>query len=141
MARIDITGLEQVDIALEDLINAPLEEMIKAGANEVVKEQKKQAKSMLAGEYYKGDVANGVYAERPIRNKDGVSQTVTFDGTVKDAHHKKGTRVGEIAFINEYGKQGQPARPFVRTANAIAEDKAMKAEEEVYDNYLKSKGM
>lgn len=141
MARIDIKGLDQVDLALEDLLNAPLEEMIEAGSKEVVEEQKRQAKSMLAGEYYKGDVAAGVYAKKPKRRKDGVSQDITFKGTVRDERHKKGTRVAEIAFVNEYGTGKQTARPFIRTANAIAEERAVKAEEEVYDKYLKSKGM
>lgn len=36
---------------------------------------------------------------------------VVFNGT--DEH---GERYGEIAAVNEYGKKGQPARPFVRPA-------------------------
>ena len=144
MARVEISGFQELAADIEGLVRGStevLEEMIEAGAQVVVKEQKKQARSMLKGKYYKGDVAGGIYAKKPVKSKDGISQTISFKGTVKDKHHKKGTSVGEIAYINEYGKNSQPARPFIRTANAVSEEEAVKAEEKVFDNYLQSKGM
>lgn len=141
MARLDIKGISNLELSFEDLLDAPLDEMINAGTQVLVEEQKKQAQTMLRGKYYKGDVVKGLYAKKPEKTKDGRSQTITFKGKVKDARHKKGTQVGEIALINEYGKKGQPARPFIKTANRIAENETIKAEEAVYDKYLKSKGM
>ena len=39
---------------------------------------------------------------------------ITFDGTRKRGNTI--TRNAEIAFVNEYGKRGQDARPFMKTA-------------------------
>ena len=50
-------------------------------------------------------------------------------------------RVTEVAFVNEFGKEGQPARPFIGTANARKGDEAVKAAAEVYDKFLKSKNL
>lgn len=141
MATINISGLEELSKGMAQLARIPADvkkKIIRAGADVVVKEQKKQAQNMLRGEYYKGDVAAGVKAKEPVLNADGVSQVITFQGTVRDEKHKSGTRVAEIAFINEYGKKGQPARPFVRTANALAEREAAEAEQKEFDKFIKS---
>lgn len=39
------------------------------------------------------------------------------------------------------GQKGQPARPFINTANARKGDEAVKAAAEVYDDFLKSKNL
>lgn len=41
-------------------------------------------------------------------------EDITFKGTRQRGKEK--IRNAAIAFINEYGKRGQPARPFIRTA-------------------------
>jgi hypothetical protein len=52
-----------------------------------------------------------------------------------------GNRNAEIAFVNEYGKKSQPARPFIKTANTISDEPSKKAGFSVYDDWLKSKGV
>ena len=47
----------------------------------------------------------------------------------------------ERAYIDEYGKRGQPARPFIRTANERAEPKAAQAGEKVYGAFLDRHGL
>ena len=49
-------------------------------------------------------------------------------------------RVAEIAFINEFGKKNQPARPFISQANESNAGAAVDAAADVYDRYLSSKG-
>ena len=46
--------------------------------------------------------------------KDGGYLKVTYSG--KRLRGKTTTQNSEIAFINEFGKRGQPARPFMKTA-------------------------
>lgn len=46
--------------------------------------------------------------------KDGGYLKVTYSG--RRLRAKTTTRNAEIAFINEFGKRGQPARPFMKTA-------------------------
>ena len=49
------------------------------------------------------------------------------------------TRNAEIAFINEYGKRGVPARNFIRKANEQSAAASTQAAAAVYDKYLQSK--
>lgn len=46
--------------------------------------------------------------------KDGGYLKVTYSG--KRLRGKTTTQNSEIAFVNEFGKRGQPARPFMKTA-------------------------
>ena len=60
---------------------------------------------------------------KPVKAKqddDGGHQDITFAG--KRTRHGKQTRNAEIAFINEFGKRGQPARPFIGTGMANNEE-------------------
>lgn len=51
---------------------------------------------------------------KPKTGSDGRYVDITFSGS--RTRGKTKTRNAEIAFVNEYGKHGQPARPFVGTA-------------------------
>ena len=73
---------------------------------------------------------------------DGQEISVYPQGSRTRGRYKKSTtRNAEIAFVNEYGKRGQKARPFIRDANAESESKMEKAAFRIYDNYLKSKNL
>lgn len=102
----------------------------------VEKAQKDEAETMLHGEYYKGDVKASIKIEGGIKKKGGsLIATIKPVGTVTDSHHKKPTRLAEIAFINEYGKTNQAARPFIWTANEKSTPAALSAAETVVENY------
>ena len=69
-------------------------------------------------------VLDKITHSKPKKTAAGGYSDVTFSGTRTRGRTK--TRNAEIAFINEYGKRGQPARPFIATAaeqyaDAIAE--------------------
>lgn len=98
---------------------------VDAMGDEFLQEQKQTAGTMLVGQYYKGYIVNGLRKKGKVRMANKSYVDIVPDGTVTDYHHKKGTRVGEIAFINEYGKRGQPARPWMSTANDKALPKAI----------------
>ena len=51
---------------------------------------------------------------KPRQTTIGGYQNITFGGS--RIRNGKKTRNAEIAFINEYGKRGVPARSFIRTA-------------------------
>ena len=142
MADLSIDGLDQLTMDLEELANLPtalLEEMINAESDVVVSAQRTKAKVMLSGKYSKGIVSNAISKKKARKAGDGIRQMITVDGIVRDEHHRSGTRVAEIAFINEFGKTGQPARPFMKIANEESADAAVSAALKVYDDYLKSK--
>ena len=79
-----------------------------------------------------------IKVNKPKLSEDGGTISVTFSGTRKDKKHKTPVRNAEIAFINEYGKKGQAARPFVRTANTRAEERIQKAGQAVWDEWTKT---
>lgn len=51
------------------------------------------------------------------------------------------TRNEEIGYITEYGKKGEPARPWMREGNADSEDKAVDAAQNVFNAYLDKIGL
>lgn len=136
MARFEVNGLHELMMDLDELAGVPtgvIDEMLVEGATVAKNAQAKHAASMLRGPYNKGAVAAAGKLGKPGTTSDGRVIAITFEGT------QHGTRLAEIAFINEFGKRGQPARPFIRTANESCADQAVDAEERVYDAWLKSK--
>lgn len=61
---------------------------------------------------------------------------ITFKGTRTDEKHKKKIRNAEIAFLNEFGKENQTARPFMQDAIIKNADKINEAGAEVLFHYL-----
>ena len=138
MATLDINGLHELILDMEEMAQLSkdvLDEMLIAGAEVVKNAQAKHAASMLQGPYNKNFVATHGKIGKPHSTIDGRAIPVTFEGT------QHGTRAAEIAFINEFGKKSQPARPFVLTANEACADEAVDAEAKVYDAWLKSKNL
>jgi hypothetical protein len=110
-------------------------DMVDAMADVVKDAQVYTAGTMLQGPYYKGDVAASITKSKVKKRKSGPYVDIEFKG---ESH---GNRNAEIAFINEYGKKKQLARPFIKTANTLSDEPSRKAGFDVYDNWLKSKGV
>lgn len=53
---------------------------------------------------------------KPRITENGGWQTISFFGSRTRGQNRTKVRNAEIAFVNEYGKRGQPARSFIRTA-------------------------
>ena len=67
---------------------------------------------------------------------------VTPTGTrLRGKENPKRVRNAEIAFVNEFGRKDQKARPFIRTANEASAEATTRAGLEVYDRWLKSKNL
>jgi hypothetical protein len=140
MAGIAFTtaGVDALARVLNDIANIPDDvqgRIVDAMADVVEEAQVYTAGTMLQGPYYQGDVAGSVKKSRIKKRKSGPYVDIEFKGM---AH---GNRLAEIAFINEYGKKSQPARPFIKTANTISDEPSKKAGFAVYDDWLKSKGV
>ena len=72
---------------------------------------------------------------KPNKGSDGVYLYITFKGTRTDEKHDH-VRNAEIAFVNEYGRPGQAARPFVRDSLEKAEGNIYAAAENVYNEWI-----
>ena len=108
--------------------------MLNAEADVIKKAQAKTARQMLQGPYNKRVVENALKLGRIKKTRDHKYMFVTFGGT------QHGNEVSEIAFVNEYGKKGQPARPFIKAANEQHAEEAVDAAAKVYDQYLNKIG-
>lgn len=135
MARFEVDGMDELMLSMEELSALPdeiLDNMLLAEADVVVRAQK--TKGRAYGVHKTGMTLASIRAGRPRRKSGGKSITIAPEGTNAD-----GNRNAEIAFINEYGKSGQRARPFIRDANEEAAEQAVSAAEVVYNRWLDSR--
>lgn len=140
MASLDLSSLESFIMDMEEIARIPdsvTSDMLNAGADVLVEATKASARSM--GVTKTGLTASSVKKTKITKKDTEKKLFITFGGSRTRNGIK--TRNAEIAFINEYGKRGQPARPFVRTANEKSADNTVNAMESVYDDYLKSKNL
>lgn len=143
MADFKVEGLKEAKDQINAIARAPDDvksDILKAMANIAATEQKKTALSL--GVYDETNtgrhLADSIKVNKPKLTQDGGTISVTFSGKRKDKNHKTPVRNAEIAFVNEYGKKGQAARPFVRTANKRAEERIQKAGQAVWDEWTKT---
>lgn len=140
MAKLSVNGLDSLMLSLEQVAAIPddvAQDMLDAEAQVVEEAQVASAASMLRGPYSTGQTAASIRRSKLKKDRDGIRMvSITFPGT-----NDKGERNAAVAFINEYGKRGQPARPFIATANAAAADSAVSEAEKVYDKFLRDRGL
>ena len=135
-----VRGLYDVEEDFKKLASTPdrvYDNMLTAASEVMVAETSKQARTMLQGPYYTGDLANHIKRGKMRKNaKNGRYTDILFVGRVVDKHHPNGERRAAIAYINEYGKRKQPARPFISVAIDQGSVPAVDAAAEVYYEYL-----
>lgn len=113
---ISLDGTGDIDRLIRDFMavgNIPDDvqrEMVTRKAKVVEEGERGTAHTMLQGPYNRGAVAYSVKSGKARKTRTGAQVTIKFEG------EQHGNRLGEIAFINEYGKKSQPARPFIRKA-------------------------
>ena len=74
---------------------------------------------------------DSIKVNKPGKNSHGAYIDITFDGL-----NKKGNRNAEVAFINEYGKRGQPARAFNRLGLDEHEEEIVQRMEDVLGDLI-----
>lgn len=138
MFECEVTGLQGLIADMKKVGNIPtgtLKEMVTEQAKVVEEAIVYNAGSMLQGPYFEGAVAASVTPKKARASRGGASVIITFKG------EQHGNRLGEIAFINEYGKKSQPARPFIKKAQAQSKDPAADAAHKVLDEYISEQGL
>ena len=138
MFDVQVDGLQGLRNAMRKAGELPADvrkQMADAQAEVVEKALVYYAGTMLQGPYYRGGVARSVTRRKARATRDGATANIIFKGT------QHGNRLAEIAFVNEFGKKSQKARPFIRTANDKSADPAADAAHEVLDKYLNEQGL
>lgn len=129
MAKLELTGFDELLDAFTRIGDVPGEVLDKTlTAMETVAAEKIKAsgESMGVRDQNPEDnvhILDRIKMNRPKRTDTGGYADVTFSGS--RTRIGRSTRNAEIAFINEYGKRSQQARPFVgqameQNADAIA---------------------
>ena len=124
MAKLEMNGIDGLQNAMNRIGEIPwpvteqaLDGMAKVAAAEI----KSTGESMgVRDEESDVHILDHITTKKAKQTDDGGREQITFDGTRRRG--KKTTRNAEIAFVNEYGKKNQSARPFIRTALAQNED-------------------
>jgi len=140
MAELSTQGLDGLIDDMTALMELPDEivlEMLTAEAEVVAAAQQSEAQRM--GVYATGKTAGSISYDKKLKvTGAGRAIYVSPKGSRSDGSKR---RNAEVAFVNEFGKAGQPARPFIGTANEKSADAAVEAAAGVYDKYLKSKNL
>ena len=140
MANVSTSGLEELLDDLEAIAEIPDEtllEMLTAEAEIIAEAQTAEAKAM--GVYDTGKTAQSITYDKKLKEtSDGKCIYVYPKGSRSDGNKR---RVAEVAFINEFGKEGQAARPFIKTANEKKGAEAVEAAALVLDKFHKSKNL
>lgn len=134
MARFENKGMDDGVLPWAQMARLPdelLDEMLDAEADIIVKAQKDVGEKM--GIHRSGGMLRSIKKTKVKRKNDGRYIDVRPTG-----RNESGTLNTEVGFYNEFGKKGQPARPFMRTANEENIDKAVDEAAKIYDNWLDS---
>lgn len=137
MANLTTIGLDDLIADFGDIAEIPdsvIDAMITAEADVIEPEQNRMMQTMWAGRYKTGTTAASLKRSKITAGKDGRSISISPQGT-----NANGNRNAEVAFINEFGKKGQPARPAIDTANKNKAEQAFDAAEKVYNAFVDSK--
>ena len=128
MATLELQGFEDLEDAMRRIAEIPFpvtEEALDAMAAVAKDAVKTQGEAMgVRDPESTVHILDKITTTKAKITDSGGYEDVTFSGSRLRGNTR--TRNAEIAFLNEYGKRGQPARPFIGTAmtkneNAIAE--------------------
>ena len=139
MANFTTIGLEKLIDDIGDLANIPdsvIDGMLTAQADVIEPEQKRVTKAMWSGPYATGTTSDSIKRAKIKGGRDGKTISIAPHGRNSD-----GNSNAEVAFINEFGKHNQPARPAIDTANKNKAEQAVEAARKVYDAYVDSKNL
>lgn len=142
MASFAVHGLDELCADFRRVENVPEEVtkgILKAMAEKTKEAQARTAAAMLSGPLSEGITAKAIKVGREIISDTGGYIKITFSGSRTRANTT--TRNAEIAFINEFGKKGQPARPFIKTANEQDGDEINDAGAKIFYNWLGKNGL
>lgn len=118
MGKIVVSGSDKLTEAFARIQDIPFSvtaEALDAMADVAVREIQDTGETMgVRDENSDVHILDHIVTKKAKKTDDGGRKKISFDGTRRRGNTE--TRNAEIAFVNEYGKRGQPARPFMQTA-------------------------
>lgn len=136
MAKMTVVGIDKLADDLKKMgefeNEGLIDKMLDAGAEKTVEEWKTEIEKQ--GHVKTGDMRDSVGVSK--KTKKGSKREIYPQG--KD---KKGVRNAEKAYILHYGKSTKKGTRFVDNINTKAEASSYIAMQNVFNDYLKSKGL
>lgn len=138
MATLELLGFEDLDDAFRRIADIPDEVTVSAldAMAPVAAEKIKQSGEAMGVRDPESDVhiLDKIKTGKAKITADGGYEDITFSGTRRRGNTR--TRNAEIAFVNEYGKRGQPARPFIGKAMTQNEDTIAAPGEKIVGDWI-----
>lgn len=138
MASLELTGFEDLEDAFRRISEIPFDVAAEAldKMADVAAEKIRSTGESMGVRDPESDVhiLDKIKPRKPKKTEYGGYEMISFTGT--RTRHGSRTRNAEIAFINEYGKKGQPARPFIGTAMNRGADQIQDQAEKVIGDWI-----
>ena len=148
-----VEGFDRFTVSLDKLAALPdatVAEMLTAGGEVIKEAHQAKLEEYISGydvKPYKSGRPRKVIRTGQLSDSIKVGKPNVKAGYVEirpTGTRRRGNTVvrnEEIGYITEYGKKGEPARPWMREGNADSEDKAVDSAGQVFDNYLDKIGL
>lgn len=138
MAKLELYGFEDLDAAFARIADIPFEvteDALDAMAEVAVDKIRSTGESMGVRDPESDvHILDKIKRLKAKETQEGGYENITFEGSRTRDNTK--TRNAEIAFVNEYGKRTQPARPFIRQALSAHEDEIYAPGEKIVGDWL-----
>ena len=140
MATLELYGFDGLQDALERIGEIPFDVTSEAlnGMAEVAMDKIRSTGEAMGVRDPESDthILDKIKPSKAKKTDSGGYLNISFSGSRKRG--KTTTRNAEIAFVNEYGKRGQPARPFIGTAMSRSEDEITAPAEKVIGDWIEN---
>lgn len=140
MARLEIHGIDELNAAfnrIKDIPSTVTTQALNSMADIAAAAIRLSGESMGVRDPESDvHILDKIKKAKPKLNASGGHQDITFSGTRTRGETK--TRNAEIAFVNEFGKRGQPARPFIGQAMTQNEEKIAAAGGDVLGDWIEN---
>lgn len=140
MATLELTGFDDLEDAFRRISEVPFDvtaEALDAMAAVAADAIRSTGESMGVRDPESDvHILDRIKPRKPKKTTEGGYEMISFTGTRRRGNTT--TRNAEIAFVNEYGKKGQPARPFIGTAMNRNADRIQDQAEKVIGDWIEN---
>jgi len=140
MATLELTGFEDLEDAFRRISEIPFDVTAEAldKMADVAAEKIRSTGEAMGVRDPESDthILDKIKPRKAKKTEYGGYEMISFTGS--RTRGKTKTRNAEIAFVNEYGKKGQPARPFIGTAMNRGADQIQDQAEKVIGDWIEN---
>ena len=141
MASLELQGFDSLEDAYQSIADIPFAvtaDALDAMAEVAMAKIKAQGETMGVRDPESSvHILDKITHRKPKQTESGGYALITFTGS-RTRGRGTVTRNAEIAFVNEYGKRGQRARPFIGLAMTQNEDEILAPAEKIVGDWIET---